>query len=233
MQIDSATGAIIRPSSGGKHNKVGIARMVTTSLVVELVVIGVGATSWIVLLFAAAFGNKWLLSIQPYSTLLAIPMLASVYTLGIVSDRMIDAIFGMIWGGALRHKEFPDDASYHEARQTVLLRSTRMADMIEYSRSRMRICRGWTIHAFLIAMSLNVYCLTQIQDRELAYRVQLYGTTMFCVLGLSSWCAWRNLTKTQYLKVREQARFLNRQAPAEAKKDPDPAEGWRRFGKAG
>jgi len=183
--------------------------MVTTSsLVVELLVIGVGAASWVVLLAASVFGNSWLIALQPFATLLAIPALAIVYTLGIVSDRMIDSLFGLIWGGSLRRSQFPDNKSYHRARRTVLTGSNRMADMIEYSRSRMRICRGWAVHSLLIALALNVYCGLQIEDDQLAYRAHIFGTSMFCVLGISSWHAWRNLTATQYLQVREQSEFL-------------------------
>lgn len=206
--------------------------MVTTSsLVVELVVIGVGAVLWIVLLVASLFGHGWLLAVQPYSTLLAIPALATVYTLGIVSDRMIDAIFGLIWGGQLRRKHFPDNASYHHARQTVLTGSDRMADKIEYSRSRMRVCRGWAVHSLLIALALNLYCWLQIEDRSVAFPVHIFGTTMLGVLGVTSWCAWRNLTNTQYLQVREQSRFLNTESEDNVQEAQDRRDGWRRFRK--
>jgi hypothetical protein len=207
--------------------------MVTTSsLVVELVVIGVGATSWVALLVASVFGNSWLISLQPYSTLLAIPALAMVYTLGIVSDRMIDSIFGLIWGGTLRQKYFSDNASYHHARQTVLAGSNRMADMIEYSRSRMRVCRGWAIHSLLIAVALNLYCWLQIEDRNTAYLIHIFGTSLFCVLGFTSWCAWRNLTTTQYLQVREQSRFLNGDYDGDQEERQDEDDRWQGFGKA-
>lgn len=194
--------------SGVVSLSLGFNMVTTSSLVVELLVIGVGATSWLLLLVASVFGNSWLLTIQPFATLLAIPALAMVYTLGIVSDRMIDAIFGLCWGGSLRRRHFSDNVSYHHARRTVLTGSDRMADMIEYSRSRMRICRGWAVHSLLIALALNLYCWLQIENHSMANRIHLFGTALFCVLGVTSWHAWRNLASTQYLQVREQSQFL-------------------------
>ena len=189
--------------------------MNTTSLFVELVVIGVGAAIWVVLLIFMAFGYEWVPSEKALSIPAAIPILAVVYVLGIVSDRMIDILFDYVWGKTFRKKHFPRTGDYHEARRKVLTRSDAMAHIIEYSRSRLRICRGWSVHSILIAITLVVFSWTQLSDHSLRMRVSLFGGLAFCFLGVTSWYAWRYLNTTQYLKVYEQAAFLDRTTDSE------------------
>ena len=184
--------------------------MSTTSLFVELVVIGIGAAIWVALLTLALFGYQWIPADKAFSIPTAIPVLAVVYVLGIVSDRMIDILFDRFWGTNLRLKHFPDTQKYHEARRTVLTSSDAMSEIIEYSRSRLRICRGWAVHSFLIAIALVVFALTRIANQQVAIGVSVYGGVAFSLLGASSWCAWRYLNTTQYLKISEQASFLVR-----------------------
>lgn len=186
--------------------------MSTTNLFVELVVIGVGAAIWIVLLGLAVIGCEWATDIEAVSLVAIVPTLAVVYVLGIVSDRMIDLLFGRIWGEKMRARQFPNTRDYHEARRRILESSETLAEMHEYGRSRLRICRGWTVHAFLIAISLVVFSWTRIDDDELAMRVSIFGSSVFCLLGTACWYSWRYLLETQYLKVREQATPLGPQS---------------------
>lgn len=62
--------------------------MSTTNLFVELVVIGVGAAIWIVLLGLAVIGCEWATDIEAVSLVAIVPTLAVVYVLGIVSDGL-------------------------------------------------------------------------------------------------------------------------------------------------
>ena len=91
--------------------------MSTTSLFVELIVVGVGAAIWLALLTLALFGYEWVQvpADKALSIPAAIPILAVVYVLGIVSDRMIDILFHRLWGTKLRSQQFPDTKDYYEA----------------------------------------------------------------------------------------------------------------------
>lgn len=181
--------------------------MNTTSLFVELVVIGIGAAFWIVLLIFAIFGYSWVPTDNIPSLLAAIPLLTTVYVLGIVTDRMIDRLFDRIWGNKLKLKYFNNSSEAYEARRIVITSSDRMADIIEYNRSRLRICRGWTVHSFLIAVTLPVFALIQLEC-GIAIKVSVAGFLVFAILGISSYFAWKYLNHAQYLKVKEQAGFL-------------------------
>lgn len=81
--------------------------MNTTSLFVELVVIGVGALAWVALLVLSVFGYDWV----PLDPLLAaaatVPLLSVVYVLGIVSDRVADLLFDLVWTRTLRGHSLP------------------------------------------------------------------------------------------------------------------------------
>ena len=154
---------------------------------------------------------------QALSLPAAIPILAVIYVLGIVSDRMIDYLFEWIWGKGLRKVKFKESKDYHEARRKVLTQSDAMSQMIEYGRSRLRICRGWAVHSVLIAFTLVGFSWTQLTERELAIQVSVVGGSACLLLGLSSWFAWRYLNTTQYVKIHEQALFLDRLANAEKK----------------
>lgn len=183
--------------------------MNTTSLFVELVVIGIGAGFWIILLVFAFFGYSWVPTDTAFSIMAAIPFLTTVYVLGIVSDRMIDKLFDKIWGNKLKLEYFANSSEAYEARRTVITSSDRMADIIEYNRSRLRICRGWAVHSIMIAIIIPIFAFMQLPS-ALATKVSIGGILLFIILGVSSYYAWKYLNHAQYLKVKEQAEFLSR-----------------------
>ena len=181
--------------------------MNTTSLFVELIVIGIGAACWILLLVFAVFGYEWVKVVNDYFLILAVPLLAFVYVLGIVSDRLIDKLFDVVIGKSIRNRKFPDPDEYFESKRLVLLESERMADAIEYSRSRLRICRGWAVHALLIAFVIPFFTKAQLSGAWAA-KFNTFGITIFLALALVSFFGWYYLNTTQYLKIKEQAEFL-------------------------
>lgn len=182
--------------------------MSTTNLFVELVVIGVGAATWVILLIFAAFGWEWVSLDQALSVYALIPLVSTIYILGIVSDRLADTLFEMWWTRGLRGAHFADARAYHHARRVVLVYSERLADLLEYGRSRLRICRGWTLNASLIAVALNVFVWVRIPQSPIALRLSVVGTLSLILLAALSWFAWWTITKTEYKKVAEQAKFL-------------------------
>ena len=182
--------------------------MNTTSLFVELIVIGIGAAFWMALIIFAIFGYSWIPEGNMFSFFVAIPSLAFIYVLGIVSDRLIDKFFDKIWGSNLRTNYFADSIEYFKARRIVITSSDRMADIIEYSRSRLRISRGWAVHSLLIALTIPVFTYVQLPE-EIALNVSVFGGLLFTLLAAASYFSWKYLTKMQSLKIKEQAAFLS------------------------
>ena len=179
--------------------------MNTTNLFVELMVIGVGALSAILLTVAAVFpagSYAHLLNAESFAAIVLVPLLALTYVLGIIVDRLADRLFTRP-AHRLRSHHFEDDASYHHARRTVLAGPEKIANLLEYARSRMRICRGWAVNSMLLLLAWNLFA-----DGRAAF----LGTALLFVLLAGSIFAWRMLVASQYRKVLGKYEFICNQA---------------------
>jgi hypothetical protein len=211
-------------------------RMSTTNLFVELIVIGVGAMAWVVLLVLAFFGWDSIAWLHPNDTAAAIPLLAVTYLLGIVTDRLADALFeGIRRISARRHPEPPSTLgigavapvdlpvasrkpstyaeatdAYHSARHTVHLHGERFIPILEYGRSRLRICRGWVFNALVLAAAVNVFLRSRVYSdlNPDTDHVALKSTVALLLLAAAAWYAWRRLDETDRLKTVQHAELL-------------------------
>ena len=193
--------------------------MSTTNLYVELIVIGLGAFTWVALLVAAALGvPRPVIEGLSHEGALALPALAAVYLLGIVTDRLADQLFHGTLGTRLRNsyrrdpnaRAAPPDGQdkYHEDRALVLSAGGKFAELYDYSRSRQRICRGWALNAVAIIAAL-----------QFAYYRDLHWLSRDVVVGASWWLialaggclyAWWSMMRTELARIAEQARTLRR-----------------------
>lgn len=182
--------------------------MSTTNLFVELVVIGVGAIVWVTMIVLAAFGWQWVPADKVFSTEALLFFVAVIYLLGIVTDRIADVTFERVFGESLRQKFYPDIKDYHRSRLIILSRSERLAQLLEYGRSRLRICRGWAFNSLLTAVCLNVFLWTRVQHESYGLALSVFGTAVFFLLAAASWYSWKKLVITEYVKTKEQSNFL-------------------------
>ncbi|MFN2516555.1 MAG: hypothetical protein ABR556_10125 [Pyrinomonadaceae bacterium] len=182
--------------------------MSTTSLFVELVVIGVGALAWVVLLVLSVFGWNWVPTERIFSSVALVPLLSLIYIFGIVTDRIADALFENWWNEDIRKKTFPNVEDYFVAQRLILTRSERFAKLLEYGRSRLRICRGWALNSMLIAIALNIFIWSRLANSSLTFSLSLFGTTACLLFAIASWYTWKKLSVTEYRKMKEQAAFL-------------------------
>jgi len=182
--------------------------MSTTNLFVELMVIGVGGSVWLVLIVFSVFGYAWVRIDHLLSPYAAVPILAVIYVLGIVSDRIADAIFEWMWSEDMRESYFRDRTEYYKARKLILTGSERVSDLLEYGRSRLRICRGWAFHSILIAIGLNTFLWTRLSNRPSTWSISIFGSFSLLVFALAAWFAWRKLAHSEYRKIREQVDFV-------------------------
>ena len=154
------------------------------------------------------FGVGWIEAefLQNY-TVLGV-LLAVVYLLGIISDRVADYVFDKLFSGPLRARYFSEKREYQDARRLIFSLSDRLADMHDYGRTRIRICRGWALNAALIAASLNFLLSNQFSETSWYQTASTVGTLGFLLLAFTSWSSWRMLCSTEYLKIREHAEYL-------------------------
>ncbi len=139
--------------------------MKTTSLFVELVVVGTGAALFVVLLLFTFYGAQpWLYQGISKSDDVAsiIPVLSLIYVLGIVVDKVAYRLFKNN-EDHLRSNKFrvestePDKLKgYYDARHHLYTspNSTAAIEAFEFGRSKIRICRGWTVNSVLIILAL-------------------------------------------------------------------------------
>jgi hypothetical protein len=183
--------------------------MNTTNLFVELVVIGVGVFIWLALLVFAFFGVSWM---QVNNSLLissALPALAFIYVLGIVWDRFCDTVFDRFWGKAIRDQSFDNVGEYYNDRRNIMLNSQPLSDLLEYGRSRLRICRGWAINAIMTGLCFNLFVWRQLGEHARALELAFFGGLGCALLAIGCWLAWRNLTRVEYRKIKDQSVYLS------------------------
>ncbi|MBX2865970.1 MAG: hypothetical protein KTR27_20660 [Leptolyngbyaceae cyanobacterium MAG.088] len=185
--------------------------MNTTDLFVELIVIGVGATIWVVLLVLGIFGYGWV----PFDHLLALPsllpILAITYIFGIVTDRAADSLFDTVWKSKLVQQFYVKDGDDYDDRRYIYLRSERLASLLEYGRSRLRICRGWVLNTTLILISLDVFILRQVSGVSTQIAMFLFSNLFLILLIYGLWFSWKQLTLADYRKVKRQSAWLKSQ----------------------
>ena len=179
--------------------------MNTTNLFVELIVIGVGAVIWVLLLALSVIGYPGFSLDLDFWPIFLMPFLAITYLLGIITDRVADSLIEYIWNDDLRDSYFENREQYYNARRIIFLKSEKMTDLLEYGRSRLRICRGWVFNGLAIAGSLLVFkhnWATDVSD------IVYFGCVLSLSLSVFSFYSWRMLTKVEYKKIREQSAFL-------------------------
>jgi hypothetical protein len=192
--------------------------MSTTDLFVELVIIGVGSAIWIFFLIASIFGLSWIDSSKALSLPALIPFLSLTYVIGIVFDRVADTLFEWIWAKKLFRKYYENKDDFHDDRRIVYIHEGRLANLLEYGRSRLRICRGWALNSSLILLTLNLFAWTKISDSHIKIQVSIFGS-FFCIfLTYGTWFSWYKLTLDDFRRVKEQANFL-RQFQSQLKKE--------------
>lgn len=182
--------------------------MSTTNLFVELVVIGIGATIWVLLLLFTIFGYGW----ASFETILSwpalIPGLAVVYALGIIVDRFADRLFEQ-WAVPLGSRWFKSEEEYHRARVLIYTQSDALRDLFEYSRSRLRICRGWAFNSVLTIGALNLFIWVRVPADDLRLKLAVFGSLVFALFAYGAWRAWYRLVSNEYKRLHQQYMFLS------------------------
>ena len=182
--------------------------MSTSNLFVELIVIGAGVLIWLALLVFTALGFPSLEFGESLLFVSAIPLLATTYVAGIIWDRVVDYVFEKIWVDRWRVALFPNKKDYYEARRTILTKSERLSDLLEYGRSRMRICRSWTLNSILIGFSLNIFLYKKFLENDNFEMLIITATSISVAFSIGAWFAWSSLVKTEYRKIKEQSVYL-------------------------
>jgi hypothetical protein len=186
------------------------ARLQTTNLFVELVVIGIGGALWLGLTVLTIFGYSWVPIEELTSLPGLIPALAVIYLLGILIDRVADGVFEPVTK-RLASQVFPSHDEYERARNLVYA-SEALRNLAEYSRSRMRICRGWILNSALTAVSLNAFIWVVLPRDLPRLRLTMVGTLILLFIGSTALYSWHQLLATYYKRMAQQSSILGQNA---------------------
>lgn len=181
--------------------------MGTTDLFVELIVIGIGAFAWIAIATLSIFGYQWVPLEKLLSVSAIVPFLSFVYIVGIVTDRLADVLFDQIWIPRLQRKHHYSLQTAREDRRLIYSKNEYLANLIEYGRSRLRICRGWAFNSVLIMIASSFFVATQVADAFLRTRLFIWINLLFGFIAFFSWYSWYQLSDTQYYRVKDDANF--------------------------
>jgi hypothetical protein len=184
--------------------------MSTTDLFVELVVIGAGVIIWVSILALTQFGYHWVPWKEISGIVVLLPFLALTYFLGIIFDRLADKSFSN-WNKKIRKQYFLSDAEYHVARTyTYTHANEKVIDLFEYSKSRMRICRSWSIHSLIILFSVPIFIFVRLPNLQPNSRtsIVIFSTILFGSCTFASTFSWTSLTSNEYRRLAETYNFL-------------------------
>jgi len=81
---------------------------------------------------------------------------------------------------------------------------------LEYGRSRLRVCRGWTLNFVLIAVSMILFLYVRLPDQVV--QLGIIAIVVFGTLAAATGWTWYQLITTEYAQVKAQAKFLSEQA---------------------
>lgn len=190
--------------------------MSTTTLFVELVVVGVGALAWVCLLLLAGLGHEWVPVDKLFSPSATVPVLALVYLLGIVTDRVADTVLGPLWAKGNRERVYGKDDHAYVVDKMLVLSVPQFSRLFEYNKSLQRICRGWTFNAIAILVSLHALLWLRYGVTALTLRVAALGSSFLLLLACGCWFSARRLNAVQYRKVKEEAATLRARETATA-----------------
>ncbi len=185
--------------------------MNTTNFFVELIVIGLGG-SLALLIILYPFVDQT--NIQAILTtirdsgngMLALAVIPLVYLFGILIDRIADH-FLKRWEVKIKFTYFDSTDAIRDARTLVFSKTDRLSNLLEYNRSRLRICRGWALNGLLLLIATNVAIF---KAETLSWLPAVLYTIVLSLFTLLNFLIWRSLTNKEFEKLKSYAESLTR-----------------------
>jgi len=177
--------------------------MSTTNVFAELLIIGIETLAWIALLIFSFFGYAWIDFSIFNNFVIAIPLAATAYVLGIMMDRVSDTLLNGA-DHAIRKNVLGERAaeSFSHLRSFVLAKSPYLSTDLDYLRSRLRIMRSSIINFGLLAITGAMFIWSRV-PASINTRYTAAATAFLLALILSSlsYYAWRASSITYYLRL--------------------------------
>lgn len=187
--------------------------MTTTALFVEILVVGIQAMVWCILLVLAVTGYGWVddirKSLDGWETAASVVALTFAYPLGVIVDRVADLVFYLIppqdfvmkWE---RIRKDVDEAPPDD-RIRILLSTGKAWEFLEFIRARIRITRTTTLNCALITVAAIAFLESQ--------GFSMTAVALAAIVGMiatgASWFAHGILEVTYTKRIRHILALLN------------------------
>jgi hypothetical protein len=188
--------------------------MTTTHVFAELMIVGIETMAWIALLLFTLFGYTWIDFNRFNNLFLAVPLAAGAYVLGIITDRLSDALLFKP-DHAIRLQVMSEQVakSFSQLRSYVLSRSPHLSADLDYLRSSI-------INFALLGMTSTAFILTRIRiDLDTQYWAAVAAFLTGAILSAMSYYAWRASSLTYYLRLQTAFALLPEESSNDDKKE--------------
>ena len=188
-----------------------------TTLYAELVVVGTGALIFILLFFYSFFGDlSWFSKFGAKDSFLGnavvlIPALSVIYLLGIVIANVSHLLF-LCFENSLRAKLLEECGKDYETIRGALYLDPKAKELIvdfEFRRSKVRICRGWFVNCFFIAIA----CVVCAFEQKIRVPVAVFWILSSDLLMIGTAISWLTATTTELDWLNEYALQLPETSP--------------------
>jgi hypothetical protein len=173
--------------------------MNTTSIFVELVVIGLHTAIWVGLIILTFTGHQNLDPEKLFTLNLALPILAITYILGILIDRASDMVLAAQDDRLRSQNDFRGLPSFLSMRFYILSKSSDVYEQLEYTRSRLRIARASILNFAFTTVAAALFIWFQLGKALAAeYRAMICiaAALVGVLLTWISYQSWIVLSKT-------------------------------------
>jgi len=142
--------------------------MGTTSLIVEMVIIGFQVLVWMTLIVFVVFGYNWidLSKLKDWTTIISLALVGIAYTLGIVFDNFIGTLFTPWESKSWRwlpehHGQSPGRMTPGRMRAYIIASNSQASEDLTNRANRSSLVRATSLNLLLITISSLVLVLKQ------------------------------------------------------------------------
>lgn len=182
--------------------------MSTTTLFVEILIAGLGAVFWILVLLltiigllsgpldlseAGALALRKLSHLKEWAVLLTTLFLSIAYCIGIFVDRIADSSLRWVANRRVRSSSEDSPPGFQQMRLLVMHRSEGMGRFLEYQRSRLRLARAIVFNLVCSTLTCAGFALLSLKSFQGAASVLGVG----CLLCMVAWWGTGRINEAQ------------------------------------
>ena len=187
--------------------------MSSTAMFVEILIIGIQTAIGITICLITCCGSTWiseiLIHVKNWESLITIILLAIIYTVGIIVDRIGDSFFLFVNPKRILQKNLWIqqwiEQAHTDIRIKILAQEGQVSTLIDYIRSRIRILRATSLNIVMITISIVAYIVIRLQTNTamIKWGLVVVIITSGSVLFLITVITWGMLELTYSTRLKQ------------------------------